>query len=98
MIYKQYQRVLGRFPADILRPTVSFQDAMQRRIDKRFGVASKFVQEAASKVKVSPAVNEATVATSERDEVEQLNALCSLLENRYMKKVFPLSFCGKEEC
>jgi len=75
--YKHYLRALSRWPVDALRPETQFQNAVRRRIDKRFLPAS------ASK-------DSATSTTNEKAELEQANALYSLLENRYSNK-YPVS-------
>jgi cytochrome b pre-mRNA-processing protein 6 len=34
LAYRQYQRALGRWPKDVLRPTCQLQDAIQVRVEK----------------------------------------------------------------
>ncbi|KAI9822558.1 MAG: hypothetical protein M1827_000277 [Pycnora praestabilis] len=83
VVYKQYLRALHYWPKDLLRPEVSFQNAMRRRIDRTFDPSSQ------PKV----VANEAQVTVpapfklDEKTELEQANVLYSLLENRYSKKV-----------
>lgn len=76
LAYKHYIRALSRWPKDPLRPECQFQDAMRKRIDRRFLPVSS---------PDAPAV--AGNAVDERFELEQANVLYSLLENRYSRKV-----------
>ncbi|MCJ1295115.1 hypothetical protein MMC34_006676 [Xylographa carneopallida] len=89
VVYKHYQRALAQWPKDILRPDVSFQTAMQRRIDRRIASSTENSQ---AKVIANDALT--TVPTparfDEKAEMEQANVLYSFLENRYTKK-YPLS-------
>jgi len=75
--YKHYLRALSRWPVDALRPETQFQNAVRRRIGKQFLPTS------ASKDSGTPVMNEMA-------ELEQANALYSLLENRYSNK-YPVS-------
>ncbi|MCJ1421117.1 hypothetical protein MMC32_007479 [Xylographa parallela] len=89
VVYKHYQRALARWPKDILRPDVSFQNAMQQRIDRRTTPSTEHRE---AKVIANGALT--TVPTparfDEKAEMEQVNVLYSFLENRYTKK-YPLS-------
>lgn len=100
IIYKHYQRVLSQWPVDLLRPEISFQSAMQRRIDRRFGPDSSSTSSpvssssslSQSNMNSKPKANgESTTSSSitfdEPSELEQVNVLYSLLENRYLKQV-----------
>ncbi|CZR57450.1 uncharacterized protein PAC_07339 [Phialocephala subalpina] len=80
--YKHYIRALSRWPKDNLRPDCQFQDAMRKRIDRRFLLASSTTPNAARAV--------ANSAVDERLELEQVNVLYSLLENRYSRK-YPIT-------
>jgi len=81
--YKHYVRALSRWPKDTLRPECQFQDAMRKRLDRRFLPASSSgTQSAATAV--------ANNAVEERLESEQANILYSLLENRYSRK-YPIT-------
>lgn len=71
---RHYQRALAQWPADILRPDMSFSATMMRRANQRFPSAAS--QSSSS-----------TPTVSEEAELAQVNALYSLLENRYTKKV-----------
>ncbi|MCJ1470869.1 hypothetical protein MMC07_009516 [Pseudocyphellaria aurata] len=89
IVYKHYQRVLTQWPVDILRPNVCFQDVMKRRIDKRLLPSSS----TASRQPQDRVVANEALATpvpdqpfDEKGELEQVNVLYSLLENRYSKK------------
>lgn len=93
IVYKHYQRVLTQWPVDLLRPEVSFQEVMRGRIDKRLLPSSSHTpQQPQDKVRANDAL--ATPVPSqpfdEKGELEQVNVLYSLLENRYSKK-YPLS-------
>lgn len=69
---------------DPLRPQLSFANLLHQRIDRDFGVASTAASSSA------PASTDALVF-NQADAMRQLNALGSLLENRYKKMVlFPL--------
>ena len=86
VVYKHYQRALAQWPKDILRPNVSFQNAMQRRIDRQTTPPTEHRD-------ASVIANDAltTVPTAarfdENAELQQVNVLYSFLENRYTKKV-----------
>ncbi|KAL8912835.1 MAG: hypothetical protein Q9171_002213 [Xanthocarpia ochracea] len=88
--YRHFQRVLTQWPVDTLRPQVSFQNAMRRRIDKQLGPSTT------DNTSYDPA-NESkdTLVTplepyNEEEQLEQVNVLYSFIENRYAKK-YPLS-------
>ena len=92
---KHYQRILTSWPVDKLRPEVSFQKALQRRIDTRLKET-----DSARSLQNNIVANEAQVTVptpkpfDEKGELEQVNALYSLLENRYTKKVLYIAFNG----
>lgn len=67
---------------DKIRPeAVSFQTIMQRRIDR---VTNPSLNAAATSVKANEAlVSAAPIEFNEQKEMKQVNALYSLLENRY---------------
>ena len=90
MALKHWTRIIQRWPVDKVRPeNVSFQKVMQRRLDKL--ASSTTPNEAANSI----TSNEALVVAvppqtwSEEREMKQVNALDSLLEDRYSKS-FPL--------
>jgi cytochrome b pre-mRNA-processing protein 6 len=76
-------RALSRWPKDNLRPECQFQDAMRRRIERRFLPASSPNTPTAAQAVANSAVDE-------KVELEQVNAIYSLLENRYSRKVCSL--------
>ncbi|KAL8846363.1 MAG: hypothetical protein Q9221_008542 [Calogaya cf. arnoldii] len=76
VVYRHFQRVLAQWPVDILRPQVSFQAAMRRRVDKL--------------IEPSPAGETIHDPRKEQAQLEQVNVLYSFMENRYAKK-YPLS-------
>ncbi|KAK5008782.1 hypothetical protein LTR28_003516, partial [Elasticomyces elasticus] len=84
-ISKHYARILSQWPVDKLRPEViSFQTLLRKRIDA--APVPQIVQE-------NTAQAIATTPSSKIDasrEMEEVNALYSLLEDRYSKK-YPLS-------
>jgi len=81
--YKHYIRALSRWPKDNLRPDCQFQDAMRKRIDRRFLPASASnIPRAAQAVANSP--------VDEKKGLEEANVLYSLLENRYSLQ-YPLT-------
>lgn len=71
---------------DILRPEVSFQKAIQRRIDTQMNPPTVAPQD-----NIVSNQAQATVPTpkpfNEAHELAQVNVLYSFLENRYTKKV-----------
>lgn len=86
IIYKHYQRILTQWPVDRLRPEVSFQKIIQRRIDTQLKPSTippqdNVVSNQAQATVPSP------VPFDEQGQLEQVNVLYSLLENRYKKKV-----------
>jgi len=81
--YKHYLRALSRWPKDKLRPECQFQDAMRRRIDRRFLPASSPNTPNAAQAVANSAIDE-------KVELEQVNAIYSLLENRYSRK-YPIT-------
>lgn len=102
-IKERYIAVLDAWPQDPLRPEVSFQDAMRRRVERRFGGdggvegqegdggngkgEGEGRKEARARVEMKK--------EEKANEMEQLSVLCSFLENRYLGKVgffFFLSF------
>lgn len=92
IVFKHYQRVLALWPVDLVRPEVSFQDVMRRRIEKRLlplSSSSTTPLQPQDKVRANDAL--ATPAPNqqfdEKRELEQVNVLYSLLENRYHKMV-----------
>ncbi|MCJ1381512.1 hypothetical protein MMC17_004623 [Xylographa soralifera] len=89
VVYKHYQRALAQWPKDILRPDVSFQNAMQRRIDRRT-TPSEGNREASVIANAALTTVPHPARFDEKLELEQVNVLYSFLENRYTKK-YPLS-------
>ena len=89
--YRHFQRALAQWPIDILRPQVSFQHVMRRRIDKQLGPSTP------DKSTYDPAKeSKDTLVTSlkpydEQAQLAQVNALYSFMENRYSKKVSQVS-------
>jgi cytochrome b pre-mRNA-processing protein 6 len=90
-IAKQYTRLLALWPKDALRPAQPFSRAIEHRASP-YGV--KAVEPSAEAAKVpsapAPAKDLAPAARNPQLEQAQVNALFSLLENRYSKK-YPLS-------
>lgn len=72
-------RALSRWPADVLRPESQFQDAIRKRVDRKFLDAAAVPSTSGSAT--------AGIVVNEKKELEQVNALYSLLENRYQRKV-----------
>ncbi|CAC9889122.1 unnamed protein product, partial [Aureobasidium pullulans] len=68
---KHYARILSQWPVDRLRPEISFQSVLKRRL------------EAAPVAQVNQANTAQTQAPKARNELREINALYSLLENRY---------------
>jgi cytochrome b pre-mRNA-processing protein 6 len=87
---KHWSRILRRWPVDRVRPeNVSFQKIMTQRLDKHKAQTSPSA--AASTIKSNQAVVSAVAPRrwDKQAELEQANALYSLLEDRYAKE-FPL--------
>ena len=94
IVQKHYQRILNNWPADFLRPEVSFQKTIQQRIDTQLKPSA-----APSQDNVISNQAQASVPTpvpfDEKGELEQVNVLYSFLENRYTKKVgVMMPFCS----
>ncbi|RKF56949.1 hypothetical protein OnM2_077046 [Erysiphe neolycopersici] len=73
VVYKHYLRALSRWPQDTLRPECQFKDLMRKRVDKIF--LSNTTSETSTK------------EINEKSELEQVNALYNLLENRFSQRV-----------
>lgn len=69
---------MERWPKDLLRPEASFQDAMRRRLDRRIRPLKDEVDGKSTRT---------ALEVNEKTELEQVNALYSLLEDRYKQKV-----------
>ncbi|KAI5237833.1 hypothetical protein E4T43_07847 [Aureobasidium subglaciale] len=75
---KHYARILSQWPVDRLRPEISFQSVLKKRL------------EAAPVAQVNQANTAQASAPKPRNEDREINALYSLLENRYTS-VYPVS-------
>ncbi|KAK1773624.1 hypothetical protein QBC45DRAFT_363508 [Copromyces sp. CBS 386.78] len=73
---RQYQRALGEWPRDALRPECQLQDVLSKRLQKNNG----------SLLPNNAALDKLTGKAKEEAEIKQANALISLLENRYKNK------------
>jgi cytochrome b pre-mRNA-processing protein 6 len=83
-------RALNHWPVDVLRPSISFQTSIRNSVDARFLDPSRAGAAPQTNVKANEAfVNtpEPFKAPSEKEELEKVNVLYSLLENRYYDKV-----------
>lgn len=85
-MYKHYQRILSQWPVDLLRPEVSFQKTIQRRIDTQLRPTTTALQDNVISNQAQASVP-TPKAFDEQGELEQVNVLYSFLENRYTKKV-----------
>lgn len=87
-VAKHYTRILSLWPKDLLRPNASFARTIERRATP-YGVkpVSPPLQDSETTVPPPPP---APVKSSPPAELPQINALYSLLENRYSKK-YPVS-------
>jgi len=84
---KHWIRIIRRWPVDKVRPdNVSFQKLMQHRLDKYTSTQS--ATKAAPNVKPNEALASTVVSPKwdESNEMRQVNALYSFLENRYVKE------------
>ena len=95
-VAKHYTRILALWPKDLLRPNAPFARIIERRATP-FGVKPissplEDVKRPASTDKTTgAAIQPAQVnVSSPQAELPQINALYSLLENRYSKK-YPIS-------
>lgn len=91
-ISKQYTRLLGLWPKDALRPTLPFTRAIEYR-GLPYGVKPLEPPPEATQSKSAPTPTPAPPSASPPSpqlEHAQVNALFSLLENRYSNK-YPLS-------
>ena len=77
LLRRHYLRIIQQWPRDPLRPDVSFPNALQKRIAERFP---------SEEIKAPvPSATQDVAAIDESKELAQVNALYSLLENRYSK-------------
>jgi len=86
IVYKHYQRILSQWPVDLLRPEVSFQKTIQKRIETRLTASATPTQDNVISNQAQATVPTPT-ALDEKVELEQVNVLYSFLESRYTKKV-----------
>jgi cytochrome b pre-mRNA-processing protein 6 len=85
---KQYTRLLALWPKDALRPQLPFTRAIEYRASP-YGVKPVDASPDAPKPAPTPAPAPASPRNPQLEQA-QVNALFSLLENRYSKK-YPLS-------
>ena len=79
MALRHYRRALLQWPSDVLRPEISFQKAILRRIDNEIrSTAGAASEEARTYV---------TRNLDQARELDQANALYSCIESRYSKRV-----------
>ncbi|CAI6338507.1 unnamed protein product [Periconia digitata] len=90
-IATQYTRLLSLWPKDALRPNLPFTTAIAHRA-KPYGVAPPSAPSPSSTPATtpSPQPSASLPTTTPAQETAQINALFSLLENRYTAK-YPLS-------
>lgn len=82
-VMKHWARIIKRWPIDKIRPeSVSFQTMMQRRLER---INNPSLNAAATSTKGNEAMISAAPPAqfNEQQEMKQVNALYSLLENRY---------------
>ncbi|KAK8217951.1 hypothetical protein IWZ01DRAFT_491526 [Phyllosticta capitalensis] len=77
-IARHYARIASLWPIDTLRPALSFQSALNKR------------QKAVTSTTTSSSTTTTTTTASSPQASRDLNALYSLLDNRY-KRAYPLS-------
>ncbi|EXJ85187.1 hypothetical protein A1O3_05862 [Capronia epimyces CBS 606.96] len=79
---QHWARIIKRWPVDRVRPEhISFQKVMQSRLQKASSPTAATANVKANEGQVSPA----TPQFDEAKEMRQINALYSLLEDRYFK-------------
>ncbi|KAK8254477.1 hypothetical protein HDK77DRAFT_423285 [Phyllosticta capitalensis] len=81
-IARHYARIASLWPVDTLRPALSFQTALNKR--------QKAVTSSTTSSTTTTTTTTTTSATSSPQASRDLNALYSLLDNRY-KRAYPLS-------
>ena len=85
--YKHYLRAFSRWPKDALRPESQLQDAIRKRVDRQL-LPQSSATTTQTQTQTPPGAGGAfPKLADERVELEQANALYSLLENRYSRKV-----------
>ncbi|OCK73681.1 hypothetical protein K432DRAFT_364557 [Lepidopterella palustris CBS 459.81] len=93
-IAKHYARLISLWPKDALRPTVSFQSTLQYRASQFSPApttATSSSPNASSNPSPSPSPAPASLSKPDpKAELLNINALYSLLENRYSKR-YPIS-------
>ena len=77
-VSKHYARILSQWPADKLRPEVQFQKILQQRVNS--APAARPVEQNTAQVQ--------SAQPARSPEADEVNALYSLLENRYSKQVW----------
>ncbi|CUS11405.1 unnamed protein product [Tuber aestivum] len=89
-LQKQYMTLLSHWPADPLRPNLSFPDTLRRRVEQELGTPHP--PESSPQTPTNTDAKEVGVGSKfdEGYEKRQLNALSSLLEDRY-KKMYPIT-------
>lgn len=91
-IPRHYGRILSQWPKDLVRPSVQFQDVLRLKIPSE---ASKVESQPAPgkdlRDPTRPAVSEVKPikASDTQAELRNINALYTLLDDRYAKKVCP---------
>ncbi|KAH0264993.1 hypothetical protein KCU91_g11709, partial [Aureobasidium melanogenum] len=75
---KHYARILSQWPVDRLRPEITFQSVLKKRL------------EAAPIATINETNTARTQPPKPRNEAREVNALYSLLDNRY-SSAYPLS-------
>ncbi|PWW78117.1 hypothetical protein C7212DRAFT_363058 [Tuber magnatum] len=88
-LQKQYMTLLSHWPVDPLRPNLSFPDSLRRRVEQELGATYPPGSGSPPPVNAGTKV-EAGSKFNEEYEKRQLNALSSLLEDRY-KKMYPIT-------
>ncbi|KAI9708428.1 MAG: hypothetical protein M1820_003888 [Bogoriella megaspora] len=82
-IARHYDRILKAWPKDALRPAeIQFRNLLQKRIERQ--AAGAVANDSSSNV------SQKNTAFSDGAELRQINALYSLLDNRYSKQ-YPVS-------
>lgn len=91
ILQKHYLRILTHWPTDLLRPEVSFQTAMRRRIDARLAPTTTTTTTTPPEANIVSNGAQVSIPTAvafdEKGELEQVNVLYSFLEDRYAKRV-----------
>lgn len=91
LLQRQYLALISRWPADPLRPNISFADTLSYRVSSYFGQTSP--ADTSIPTQNQPSINEKAGQTlpmrkfDERKVEREMNAVAALLEDRFKNQV-----------